>query len=76
MPETRQRLIRCFSAIFPSLEEGAIENLGPAEFESWDSIDLVSLFAVVGDEFGIDGEELVEDVDSFESMLQAVDERL
>jgi len=76
MPETRQRLIRCFAAVFPSLSEEAIEQVGYHEFESWDSVDLVSLFAVVGDEFGIDSEELVEEVDSFQSMLKAVEEKL
>ena len=72
MADARQRLIRCFSAVFPSLTEDQIQSAGFEEFDSWDSIDLVSLFAVVGEEFNLDPESFVDESDSFESMLTLV----
>jgi acyl carrier protein len=68
--------MRCFAAVFPSLSEEHIGQIGAQDFESWDSIDLVSLFAVVEEEFGIDSEELVDEVDSFESMVKSIQARL
>ncbi|MGA2531554.1 MAG: acyl carrier protein [Candidatus Aminicenantales bacterium] len=53
MSELNDRLIRCFSAVFPRL---AIEDIPAARLESveeWDSLAALRLVAVLEEEFGL-----------------------
>jgi acyl carrier protein len=54
MDDLRERLIKCFSAVFPELTLEEILKASPNDTGAWDSLSLVTLLAVVGEEFGID----------------------
>jgi acyl carrier protein len=71
MAETKERLQRCFSAVFPALPSAEIVNASPATIAAWDSVAGVTLFAVVEEEFAleIDVQEM-KDLLSFPSLLQ------
>ncbi len=65
MPDLESRLERCFSSVFPG---STIEEIraGGAEDGTWDSLSLVTLVAVVQEEFEIDiPEEEVPALNSF-----------
>ena len=70
MNDTRQRLIRCFRAVFPSLAESEIPQATASTVESWDSVASVTLLATIEEEFGIEmAPEDMPDLISFEKML-------
>ena len=52
MDNTQERLIRCFSAIFPTLSREQIMAADAAQMETWDSVASVTLFAMIEEEFG------------------------
>jgi acyl carrier protein len=54
MQDTRTRLIKCFSAVFPELSEREIELASPASVGSWDSLANVTLLSVIEEEFQIE----------------------
>lgn len=54
MDETRDTLVKCFSAIFPSLSREAILEADAANTEAWDSVASVTLFAMIEEEFAIE----------------------
>ena len=60
MQDARQRLIKCFSAVFPELTEDEIVSLEGSASGQWDSLSLVTLLAVIREEFGF---EIAPDVD-------------
>ena len=65
MPDRESRLLRCFESVFPGLtpEEIRVSN---AEQGTWDSLSLVTLLAVVQEEFGVEIlEEELTNMDSF-----------
>ena len=65
MPDRESRLLRCFESVFPGLtpEEIKVSN---AEQGTWDSLSLVTLVAVVQEEFGVEIlEEELANMDSF-----------
>jgi acyl carrier protein len=53
MPDRETRLLQCFESVFPGLtpEEIRVSN---AEQGTWDSLSLVTLVAVVQEEFGVE----------------------
>jgi acyl carrier protein len=53
MLDRESRLIRCFEAVFPGLTPDEIRASG-AEHGMWDSLSLVTLVAVVQEEFGLE----------------------
>jgi acyl carrier protein len=53
MDDTRQRLAMCFTAVFPTLSQGAIETAAPDIVEAWDSVATVTLMSVIEEEFHI-----------------------
>lgn len=72
--DTRQRLIRCFSAVFPELSPEEITSISP-ETGNWDSMSAVTLLAVVQEEFEIDLEvEDMESIGSFPVLLAVLNE--
>ena len=50
---TEPRLICCFQAVFPLLDEPAIVSATPETVGQWDSIATVRLVAVIEEEFGV-----------------------
>jgi len=57
MDEQQKRLASCFWAIFPELSSEEITQASSATVQSWDSVAVVTLLAVIEEEFGISIEE-------------------
>jgi acyl carrier protein len=53
MDDTRERLERCFSAVFPDLSPDEIRRASPATVGAWDSLANVTLVTVIEEEFGL-----------------------
>ena len=53
MDETENRLIRCFSSIFPDLTTDQIRSASVDSVPAWDSLAAVTLVAVLQEEFGL-----------------------
>lgn len=53
MPDLETRLLRCFESVFPGLTPEEI-RASTAEQGMWDSLSLVTLAAVVQEEFGVE----------------------
>jgi len=49
----RDRLIRCFSAVFPTIPGEAIPTASIESLKEWDSLNAVTLITVLEEEFGI-----------------------
>jgi acyl carrier protein len=62
------RLLRCFVSVFPWLRPAEIRNINAESAESWDSLSLVTLSAVVQEEFGVNIDpEVLSSLRSFEA---------
>ncbi len=73
----RERLIRCFSATFPTLTSEEIQSAAPTSVEAWDSLASITLIAVLEEEFAIEIEpEDIEHLVSFHMALEYVNKRL
>ncbi len=64
MNSNQQRVIRCFSNVFPDLPEEEIPRASTASLAAWDSVAHVTLLSSISEEFGLtfeleDYEELV-----------------
>jgi len=53
MVDVRTRLVQCFGAAFPDLDEREIPNISVSSVASWDSVATVTLVALVEEEFGV-----------------------
>ena len=53
MPDIQQRLIDCFSVVFPDLGADEIPRASSASVAAWDSLATVTLVSVVEEEFGV-----------------------
>ena len=75
MNEIREKLITCFSAVFPQLTPDQIAAASAANLSEWDSIAHVTLLNVIGEEFqrDIDFEEF-EGATSFGQILERLRE--
>jgi hypothetical protein len=70
MVECESRLVSCFRAVFPYLDEKGARGATVSSIPEWDSVATVTLITVVEEEFGISVE--VDDVDqmvSFDRLL-------
>ena len=73
MPSTRDRLIPCFSTVFPKLGAAEIPHTSTATNSAWDSVALATLIAVIEEEFGVEMDpEDYEKLTSFEAIERAV----
>lgn len=70
MTDTRDRLIKCFAAVFPDLSPEEIVRASPASVGAWDSVASITLLSVLEEEFNvqIDPEDL-EQLISFDLIL-------
>jgi acyl carrier protein len=63
-------LQKCFSAVFPDLDEQEIEEATPGAISGWDSVAHATLLAVVEEEFDVMIDpDAIEQIDSFRSLL-------
>jgi len=70
MVETKQLLVRCFSAVFPSLSPDQIVEADASNVTGWDSVASVTLFATIEEEFVVEIDiQDMKDLLSFERML-------
>jgi acyl carrier protein len=73
MHNVEQRLAKCFSAVFPELSREEIVKVNSNTAGAWDSLNAVTLMALIQEEFGIelapDGE--LENM-SFQNMMARV----
>lgn len=53
MDNLEHRLVRCFSSVFPDLNEDQIRNASVDSVPAWHSLASVTLISVVQEEFGV-----------------------
>ena len=53
MDNLEHRLVRCFSSVFPELNEDQIKNASVDSVPDWHSLASVTLVSVVQEEFGV-----------------------
>jgi acyl carrier protein len=70
MSAETDRLIRCFQAVFPDLNEREATRASTANLGAWDSVATTNLVAVIEEEFGtqFDPRE-IEKLDSFQKFV-------
>lgn len=70
MPDTIQRLARCFLAVFPDLTEAQVSAASQHSVAGWDSVAHVSLLTLIDEEFGLGLDyEQYEEFDSYASIF-------
>ncbi len=76
MPDMKERLSKCFLAVFPGLTERQLNAANPRTIATWDSVAHLSLLTLIDEEFalGLDYEEY-EAFDSYSSILAFLNER-
>jgi acyl carrier protein len=68
MSELENRLIKCFSSVFPALVPEQVKTANAQSLAAWDSLATVTLVAVVQQEFSVQIDLLdFPDLDSFEA---------
>ena len=53
MDNLEHRLVRCFSSVFPELNEDQIRNASVDSVPDWHSLASITLISVVQEEFGV-----------------------
>lgn len=75
MDERQRRLANCFWAVFPELSSDEIIHASSTTVKSWNSVAVVTLLAVIEEEFGISiGEDDIAEFDSFQRILSYLKE--
>jgi acyl carrier protein len=54
MADLEDRLVRCFSSVFPDLTDEQIRAANVKSVSSWDSLATVNLLAVIEQEFSVE----------------------
>ena len=73
----KARLRDCFTAVFPSVPPGEVEQASTNTVPDWDSLATVKLVAVIEEEFGVAiALEDLEQLNSFERVFQVVEATL
>jgi acyl carrier protein len=68
MSEGENRLIRCFTSVFPGLSNEEIQNISVESEGAWDSLSAVTLAAVVQEEFNLEIDpEILPQLDSYKA---------
>lgn len=74
MPETKDRLVKCFEIVFPDLNEELIPAASQATVPGWDSIAAITLVNVIEDEFQFQMDfDLLPELNSFGGILAYVE---
>ena len=71
MNDARERLIKCFGAVFPTLDEDAIRLASPTTVAKWDSLASITLISVIEEEFQVQIDP--EDIEHFVSFEKGFD---
>lgn len=76
MHDTRNRLIRCFAAVFPELGQAELRRASTSSVGSWDSLAAITLVSLIEEEFTIQihPQELAE-LTSFDLVLDFLEQR-
>ena len=75
MPDSRSRLLHCFSVVFPELPEEELPRSSVDSVDDWDSLASVNLYSLVEEEFGVEIKlEDLENLLSFELILEYINE--
>lgn len=53
MSDIQERLVNCFSVVFPALSRDEIPQAKDTAVANWDSLSTVTLVAVIEEEFGL-----------------------
>lgn len=53
MDNFEERLVHCFSSVFPGLSEGQIRDASVDSLPEWNSLAAVTLVALIQEEFGV-----------------------
>ncbi len=73
MNEPRERLVRCFQAVFPDMTDGDAARASASRVGTWDSVATVTLAAVVEEEFEIQFDPRdIEELNSFQAFLDHI----
>ena len=64
MNDTKQKVARCFSAVFPDIRPDEIPRASTASLAAWDSVAHVTLLSAIAEEFGLNFE-----LDDFEELV-------
>jgi acyl carrier protein len=54
MNTARERLAKCFAAVFPELNSDEVQRASTLTVGSWDSVAAVTLVSTIEEEFGIE----------------------
>lgn len=70
MHEPKERVVHCFSVVFPEIDETSIRTASVDSVEQWDSLRTVTLVSVLEEEFGVQiGMDDLDRLVSFDSVL-------
>ena len=70
MNNIQAQLIRCFSAVFPSLSEQQITSASLETVAGWDSVATATLVTMIEEEFGIEFDiDLLGNLTSYQSIF-------
>ncbi len=76
MNDHRERLLRCFTLVFPNLSPEQAARASQASLAEWDSVASISLLNVVEEEFQIEVDmEVLADLSSFDLVLDYLNKR-
>ncbi len=71
--EIRERLVRCFTAVFDQIDENQVPLLHADTCELWDSLANVMLMSIIQQEFSTDiSLEETKSLNSFEKLMEKV----
>jgi acyl carrier protein len=76
MSEQEVRLIQCFASVFPMSSTEEIQTAGPEWFAASDSLAVVTLAAVIQEEFGVEIDTwALAELNSFDAVLEYIRQR-
>ena len=71
MNDTKEKVARCFSNVFPDIRQDEIPRASTASLAAWDSVAHITLLSSIAEEFGVDFE--LEDFEELVSYPLIVD---
>jgi len=76
MNDTKEKVTRCFSAVFPNLRYGEIPRASTNSLAAWGSVAHVTLLSSIEEEFGLDLElEDFEELVSYALILERLENK-